>query len=82
MPEQLIDAIADAIGTGIPGRGQVRDARRTALGALVGIGNGPAVGVLASLARSAGVRVPGRVGAPAPAPRRWRSPTSRWRRCR
>jgi hypothetical protein len=63
VAEQTVDAIAGATGREVPGRGEVRDARRTGLGALTGIGNGLGVGVLASLARSAGVRLPGPVGA-------------------
>ena len=56
-PDQTVDALADATGQQIPGKRSVRDNRRTALGALAGIGNGVAVGVLASLARSSGVRL-------------------------
>jgi hypothetical protein len=64
VPERTVDALADALGTGVPGHGAVRDARRSALGALAGIANGLGVGVLASLARSAaGIRMPGPVGA-------------------
>ncbi|KQS56919.1 hypothetical protein ASG36_18135 [Geodermatophilus sp. Leaf369] len=62
-PDKTVDAIADAAGTKVPGRRGERDNRRTALGALSGIGNGVAVGVLASLARAAGVRLPSAVGA-------------------
>jgi hypothetical protein len=64
VPERTVDALADALGTGVPGHGAVRDARRSALGALAGIANGLGVAVLASLARStAGMRMPGPVGA-------------------
>ncbi|MEI4274182.1 hypothetical protein TEK04_20855 [Klenkia sp. LSe6-5] len=62
-PEQTIDALADAAGRTVPGSRSERDNRRTALGALSGIGNGVAVGVLASLVRTAGVRLPSSVGA-------------------
>ena len=62
-PDQTIDALVDVTGRQIPGRRDERDNRRTALGALAGIGNGVAVGVLASLARSSGVRLPSAVGA-------------------
>jgi len=62
-PDQTVDALADAAGQRIPGKRGERDNRRTALGALSGIGNGVAVGVLASLARTAGVRLPSTVGA-------------------
>lgn len=62
-PEETIDALADAAGRKVPGKRGEKDNRRTALGALSGIGNGVAVGVLASLARTAGVRLPAPVGA-------------------
>ena len=63
MPERVVAAIAERLGGGVPGRGAVRDHRRTALGALGGIGTGLGVGVLASVARAAGVRFPGPAGA-------------------
>ena len=63
MPEQTVDALADALGTEVPGRGAVRDARRTALGALAGLVNGLGVGVVSSVVRTAGVRMPFPVGA-------------------
>jgi hypothetical protein len=53
-PEQLVDTIVDRTGHSIPGDRKTRGARRTALGALSGIGTGAAVGVLMSAARSAG----------------------------
>jgi uncharacterized membrane protein len=62
-PEQTVDALADAAGQKIPGKRGERDNRRTALGALSGISNGVAVGVVASLVRTAGVRLPSTVGA-------------------
>ncbi|GHE08172.1 hypothetical protein [Klenkia taihuensis] len=63
VPEQTVDALAGVAGTKVPGGRSERANRRTALGALSGIGNGVAVGVLASLVRSAGVRLPSPVGA-------------------
>jgi uncharacterized membrane protein len=63
VPRQLVDALAGRIGRPVPGRGVARDARRTALGALAGLANGLGVGVLASAARSYGVRFPAPVGA-------------------
>jgi uncharacterized membrane protein len=63
VPAQLVDAAADAAGTEVPGRGATRDARRTGLGELAGIANGVGLGVLSSLVRSAGVRMPFPVGA-------------------
>ncbi|SCX56723.1 hypothetical protein SAMN03159343_3489 [Klenkia marina] len=62
-PEQTIDALADVAGQKVPGKKGERDNRRTALGALSGIANGVAVGVLASVVRTAGVRLPTSVGA-------------------
>ncbi len=61
-PERTVDALAATAGVEVPGRGRVREDRRTALGALAGIGTGLATGVLASAARSAGIRFPGAVG--------------------
>ena len=63
VPEDLVDAVADAAGTEVPGRGAVRDARRRGLGELAGIANGVGLGVLSSVVRSAGVRMPFPVGA-------------------
>ncbi|MGY1715837.1 hypothetical protein ACI78R_15350 [Geodermatophilus sp. SYSU D01106] len=62
-PEQVVDALAGRLAGGLPGRGAVREHRRTALGALSGIGTGLGVGVLASVLRSAGVRFSGPTGA-------------------
>jgi hypothetical protein len=56
-PGRVVDALAAAAGT------RVRGHRRTALGALSGIGTGLGIGVLASAARAAGVRFPAPVGA-------------------
>ncbi|PZA18964.1 hypothetical protein, partial [Modestobacter versicolor] len=63
VPEQLVDAVADATGTAVPGHGSTRDARRRGLGELAGIANGVGLGVVFSLVRSAGVRMPFPVGA-------------------
>ena len=63
VPEQVVDALAERTGRSVPGRGAVRESRRTALGALAGLANGLGVGVLASTVRSFGVRVPAPVGA-------------------
>ncbi|MGY1771171.1 hypothetical protein [Blastococcus sp. SYSU D00813] len=62
-PERLVDAAADRAGVEVPGRGAQRDSRRTALAQLAGIGNGLGVGVLASVARSAGLRFSAGAGA-------------------
>ena len=64
-PEDTVDAVADRVGTDLPGSRGERANRRTALGALSGIATGLAVGVGASIARAAGIRLPGLVGAAA-----------------
>lgn len=63
VPERVVDAFAAETGRSVPGGGKVRKSRRSALGALAGIGNGLGVGVLASGVRSYGVRFPAPVGA-------------------
>jgi hypothetical protein len=63
VPQQLVDAVADAAGTAVPGHGAQRDARRRGLGELAGIANGVGLGVVFSAVRSAGVRMPFPVGA-------------------
>ena len=63
VPQQLVDAIAGAAGTEVPGRGATRDARRRGLGELAGIANGVGLGMVFNLVRSAGVRMPFPVGA-------------------
>ncbi|WP_138735023.1 hypothetical protein [Modestobacter excelsi] len=63
VPQQLVDAVAHAAGSAVPGRGATRDARRRGLGELAGIANGVGLGVVFSLVRSAGVRMPFPVGA-------------------
>ncbi|MQA35306.1 hypothetical protein [Modestobacter roseus] len=62
LPARTTDALADAAGWSIPGRGSERESRRTALGALTGIANGLALGVVSSAVRSAGVRLSFPVG--------------------
>jgi uncharacterized membrane protein len=63
VPGQLVDAVAERIGRAVPGRGRTQDSRRSALAALTGLGKGLGVGVLASAARSYGVRFSPPVGA-------------------
>ena len=63
VPQQLVDAVAGAAGHRVPGRGATRDARRQGLGEVAGIANGLGLGVVFSLVRSAGVRLPFPVGA-------------------
>lgn len=62
VPDRLVDAVAARLDSDVPGRGR-EESRRTAYGALAGIGNGLATGVLFSVARSAGVRFSAPVGA-------------------
>jgi hypothetical protein len=62
VPARTVDAVAGALGRPVPGSGSELESRRTALGALAGTASGLAVAVLASAARSAGVRLPGAVG--------------------
>jgi uncharacterized membrane protein len=63
VPGQLVDAVAERIGRPVPGRGRTKESRRSGLAALAGLGNGLGVGVLASAARSYGVRFSPPVGA-------------------
>ncbi|MGY1748736.1 hypothetical protein [Modestobacter sp. SYSU DS0511] len=63
LPDRTADALARAAGTPITGNGRERESRRTALGALSGIANGMALGVVSSVVRSAGVRLSFPVGA-------------------
>ncbi len=58
IPSRVVGAIADGVGHDIPGRGEVRDNRRSALGALSGIATGLGVGAAASAARAVGFRMP------------------------
>ncbi|WP_221936756.1 hypothetical protein [Skermania sp. ID1734] len=65
-PEQVVEAIAERLGVEIPGEGEVRQARLSALGALAGIGAGVAVGLGAAVARRVACRpntVAGALGA-------------------
>ncbi|MGY1839728.1 MULTISPECIES: hypothetical protein [unclassified Modestobacter] len=63
LPEETADALARAAGRPIRGSRQERASRRTALGAMSGITNGVALGVVSSVVRSAGVRLSFPVGA-------------------
>ncbi|MGY1712565.1 hypothetical protein ACI8AC_23950 [Geodermatophilus sp. SYSU D00758] len=64
LPGRVVEAAAAAAGQDLPGQGE-REERRDALGALAGTATGLGVGVLASAARSAGVRLPAPLGAAA-----------------
>jgi hypothetical protein len=63
VPGTLVDVAAGRIGRDVPGKRAEKDSRRTAFGALAGIANGLGTGVLASVARSAGIRFSAPVGA-------------------
>ncbi|WP_203230960.1 hypothetical protein [Nocardioides caldifontis] len=58
VPERTVEAAADRTGIAVPGGRSAREARTTALGALGGVATGLAVGVAASAARTAGLRLP------------------------
>ncbi len=62
-PQQVVDAVAERLGQSVPGSRGERANRRSALGSLVGIASGLAVGVGASAARAAGIRLPGPLAA-------------------
>lgn len=63
VPERPVEAVAARLDSDVPGRGRVEASRRRAYGALAGIGNGLATGVVMSVVRSAGVRFSAPVGA-------------------
>jgi hypothetical protein len=58
VPEQTVQALLAATGQRLTGSGTERASRATGLGALLGIANGLTVGVVSSVVRSAGVRIP------------------------
>lgn len=62
-PGRLVEEILKRVGLDIPGRGEEKDSRRAAVGAVAGIKTGLAVGVAAAAARQAGARVPAPIGA-------------------
>jgi hypothetical protein len=62
VPEQTVQALLRATGQRLSGSGGERASRATGLGALLGIANGLTVGVVSSIVRSAGVRMPFPVG--------------------
>ncbi len=61
-PGRLVEELLRWADIDIPGRGQEKANRRTALGAIAGIKAGLGVGMLAAAARSAGLRVPAPIG--------------------
>lgn len=54
-PAKTVEALASAVGAGIPGRGETRDNRVSALGALSGIGTGVAIGAFAGAVHGLGL---------------------------
>lgn len=54
-PEDTVEAIADRIGTGVPGEGDERSNRLQGLGALSGIVTGVSTGVVLSVLHRAGL---------------------------
>ncbi|MGQ7296848.1 hypothetical protein [Quadrisphaera sp. KR29] len=62
-PADVVEAAVRATGRDVPGRGEQRSNRLTALGALSGTAAGLATGVLVSAARTAGLRFSGPGGA-------------------
>lgn len=62
-PGRTVEALAGELGWSIPGRGDTKDNRRTALGELSGLTTGLTVGVAASLTRALGVRLPAPIAA-------------------
>jgi hypothetical protein len=61
-PEQTVEALAGKAHLPIPGEGETRDNRVQGLGPLTGLVAGVGVGVLAGLARAAGLRTTPLVG--------------------
>jgi hypothetical protein len=55
-PEQTVEALAEKVHVPIPGEGETRENRLQGLGPLTGLAAGVGVGVLAGLARAAGLR--------------------------
>lgn len=63
-PQQLVETLAEDVGATIPGTGEERDNRLQALGPLVGLLTGTAVGAVAGAIRAQGIRLPTIVAAP------------------
>lgn len=63
-PQSTVSALADRIGTPVPGRGSTRANRLQGLGAITGMSSGLVVGGIAGVLRAAGVRLPTPIGGP------------------
>jgi hypothetical protein len=55
-PERTVEALAEQVHVAVPGQDETRQNRLQGLGALTGIAAGIGIGVLAGLARAAGLR--------------------------
>ncbi|MBV9952070.1 MAG: hypothetical protein JO291_08975 [Acidimicrobiia bacterium] len=64
-PEDTVEKVADELDTRIPGSEKEQDARKSGLGALLGIAAGTGVGAAFGLLRGAGLRLPVWLTAPA-----------------
>jgi hypothetical protein len=64
-PEKTVERVADDLDARIPGSDEQQEARKSALGALMGIAAGTGVGAAFGLVRGAGLRVPAWLAAPA-----------------
>src|SRR5919206_2055988 len=63
-PTELVSTIADRADVAIPGGRRERGNRLEGLGGLAGTATGVAVGGVAGVLRSAGIRLPGVIGGP------------------
>lgn len=57
-PEETVEKASDGLHVRVPGSGQRQDNRVSALGALLGLGTGVAVGALYGVSRALGFRPP------------------------
>jgi hypothetical protein len=64
-PEETVERVADGLDARIPGSDEQQEARKSALGALLGIAAGTGVGAAFGLARATGLRLPAWLAAPA-----------------
>jgi hypothetical protein len=64
-PEKTVEQVADELDTRIPGSEEQQEARKSALGALLGIAAGTGVGAAFGLVRGMGLRLPAWLAAPA-----------------
>ncbi|WP_433363327.1 hypothetical protein ACQPZX_31915 [Actinoplanes sp. CA-142083] len=62
-PQQSVEAMEDRLPVSVPGEGETRENRVSALGSLSGVVTGVGIGVMFGVLRRAGLRPPGPVGA-------------------